>query len=159
VTDARGRSPIDVKIGFAAPLSGDQAIVGAPMARCAELAVALANETRGRYRLSLQAVDDEADPGRAVEVARGFSADAAVIGVVGHKNSGPSVAAAPIYHAAGLAQVSPSSTTTALSHNGWRTFFRVCAHDALQGVVAARFASRALGARRALIVHDPTDYG
>jgi branched-chain amino acid transport system substrate-binding protein len=35
----------------------------------------------------------------------------------------------------------------------------VCAHDALQGVVAARFASRALGARRALIVHDPTDYG
>jgi branched-chain amino acid transport system substrate-binding protein len=126
VTDARGRSPIDVKIGFAAPLSGDQAIVGAPMARCAELAVALANETRGRYRLSLQAVDDEADPGRAVEVARGFSADAAVIGVVGHKNSGPSVAAAPIYHAAGLAQVSPSSTTPALPRTGGGRSF-VCA--------------------------------
>jgi branched-chain amino acid transport system substrate-binding protein len=147
-------------IGFAAPLTGAQAIVGVPMARCAELAVTLANEVgRIRHRVALLAVDDEADPATSAEVARRLCADPAVVGVVGHKNSGSSAAGAPIYHAAGVAQVSPSSTNPTLSQRGWTTFFRVCAHDALQGAVAARFAARGLGARRVLIVHDQTDYG
>jgi branched-chain amino acid transport system substrate-binding protein len=154
------RSRSDVRIGFAAPLTGDQAIVGVPMAQCAELAVALANEEgRSPYRLSLQAVDDQADPAASAGVARRLCADERVIGVVGHKNSGPSAAAAPVYHAARVAQVSPSSTNPTLSRRGWTTFFRVCAQDTLQGTVAARFAARTLGARRVLIVHDQTDYG
>jgi branched-chain amino acid transport system substrate-binding protein len=141
-------------------LSGDQAVVGVPMAQCADLAVALANEAgRFPYRLSLVALDDHADPGDAVDVARRFCSDERVVGVVGHKNSGPSLAAAPLYAAAGLAQVSPSSTTPALSKGGWKTFFRVCADDTLQGTVAARFARGALNVRNALIVHDQTDYG
>jgi branched-chain amino acid transport system substrate-binding protein len=151
---------MDVTLGFAAPLSGDQAIVGVPMAQCAELAVAIANDgARCPYRLSLRALDDRADPATALHVASRLCADDRVVGVVGHKNSGPSMAAAPTYDSAGMAQVTPSSTTPALSQRGWRTFFRVCAHDTLQGMVAARFALRTLGARRALIVHDQSDYG
>lgn len=148
------------KIGFAAPLSGEQAIVGRPMRQCAELAVTQANE-RGDlpFYLRLRAEDDRAEPGQAQEVARRFVADPAVIGVVGHKNSGPSAAAAPIYHAAGLAQVAPSSTNPQLSRRGYRTFFRLCAHDAVQGQVAARYAVRVLGARRVAVIHDQTGYG
>lgn len=149
-----------LKIGFAAPFSGDQAIVGIPMRQCAELAVRQANE-RGDmpFALALQAEDDRADPAQAEAVARRFAADSSVLGVVGHKNSGPSAAAAPIYHAAGLTQIAPSSTNPQLSRQGYHTFFRMCAHDAVQGRVAAEYAVRVLGARRVAVIHDQTDYG
>ena len=148
------------KIGFAAPFSGDQAIVGVPMRQCAELAVDQANE-RGDlpFHLVFRAEDDRAEPTQAEAVARRFVADPAVIGVVGHKNSGPSMAAGPIYHAAGLAQIAPSSTNPQLSQQGYRTFFRLCAHDARQGKVAAQYAVRVLGVKRVAIIHDQTDYG
>ncbi len=126
--------PTLARIGFAAPLTGDQAIVGVPMRQCAELAVEEIN-ARGSapFRWKLVAEDDRADPKVAVDVARRFVDDPAVIGVVGHKNSGPSEAAAPIYAEAGLTQMTPSSTNPALSRKGYRTFFRLCAHDTRQG--------------------------
>ncbi len=148
------------KIGFAAPFTGDQAIVGVPMCQCAELAVDQANERGDRpFHLVLQADDDRAEPIQAEVVARQFVADPAVIGVVGHKNSGPSAAAAPIYHTAGLTQITPSSTNPQLSQHGYRTFFRLCAHDSVQGKVAAQYAVRVLGVKRVTIIHDQTDYG
>lgn len=152
--------PSVLKIGFAAPLSGDQAIVGLPMARCAELAVARANAA-GVFDVPvvLEAADDCADPAIAVTVARAFGSDPAVAGVVGHKNSSPSAAAAPIYDAAGVAMLTPSSTNPALSRQGYRTFFRLCAHDAVQAAVAARYAVQVLQTRRLAVVHDQTDYG
>ena len=180
------------RIGFAAPLTGDQAIVGVPMRQCAELAVEEANATRtaspsvksphpaalraatlsqrergtgttappsASFRWVLVAEDDRADPNVAIDVARRFVEDPAVIGVVGHKNSGPSEAAAPIYAEAGLVQLTPSSTNPALSRKGYRTFFRLCSHDARQGQEAARFAVRSLGARNVIVIHDGTSYG
>lgn len=130
------------------------------MRQCAELALRQANE-RGNlpFSLSLRAEDDRADPAQAEIVARRFVADPAVMGVVGHKNSGPSAAAAPIYYAAGLTQSVPSSTNPQLSRQGYRTFFRLCAHDAVQGQVAAEYAVRVLGVKRVAVVHDRTDYG
>lgn len=149
-----------VKIGFAAPFSGDQAIVGVPMRQCAELAITQINERNDvPFALGLQAEDDRADPVVAAAVARRMVADPAVVAVVGHKNSGPSASAAPIYAEAGLSQISPSSTNSRLSQHGYPTFFRMCAHDAVQGQMAARYAVRVLGARRVAIIHDRTDYG
>ena len=70
--------PTPARIGFAAPLTGDQAIVGVPMRQCAELAVEEINARESApFRWKLVAEDDRADP------------RVAVIGVVGHKNSGP----------------------------------------------------------------------
>ena len=98
-----------VKIGFAAPLTGDQAIVGVSMCQCAELAVTQTNKQGDLpVDLILQAEDDCADPATAQAVAHRLAADPAVSGVVGHKNSGPSAAAAPIYNNANSTQITPS---------------------------------------------------
>jgi branched-chain amino acid transport system substrate-binding protein len=149
-----------LRIGCAVPLSGDQALVGVPMARCAQLALDDARRSGWvRVRVVLELADDRADPQTARRIARRFARDPAVVGVVGHKNSGPTAAAAPIYAAAGLVQVTPSSTRPDLSRRGYRTFFRLCAHDAVQGVAAARVAVDRLGARRLVVVHDGTGYG
>jgi branched-chain amino acid transport system substrate-binding protein len=145
------------RIGFAAPLSTPQAIVGLPMLRTVELAAADARE-RG-LDVEIHAADDREDERVAAAVAAELVADPAVIAVIGHKNSGPSRAAAPVYADAGLAQVTQCSTDNSLSRSGWRTFFRLCADNERQAAVAAEYAQAAVPGARTFAVHDGTDYG
>ena len=109
--------------------------------------------------MQLVALDDQANPTRARELAGMLVQDHAVVGVVGHKNSGPSAAAGEIYAGDGVAQVTPSSTNTDLAQRGWPTFFRVCADNDRQATVAAAYALETLKVRRVAAVHDGTDYG
>lgn len=149
-----------MKLAFIAPLTGDEAVVGVPMMRAAALAVDEANSTADPpFRVELMAVNDEARPARARELAQTLVDDPTVFGVVGHKNSGPSFAAGAIYAAGDLPQISPSSTNSDLARQGWNTFFRVCADNDRQATVAARYALDSLGTRRVASVHDQTDYG
>lgn len=144
-------------VGFAAPLTTPQAIVGVPMLRTVEMAVADAR-ARG-LDLEVRAVDDREDEVVAARVAAELAADPSVIAVIGHKNSGPSGAAGPVYAEAGLAQITQCSTDNALSRAGWPTFFRLCADNERQAAVAAEFAHSHLPSARAVAVHDGTDYG
>jgi branched-chain amino acid transport system substrate-binding protein len=138
-------------------LSTPQSIVGVPMLRTVEMAVA---EARARgIDLEVQAVDDREDLSVAAQVAAELAADASVIAVVGHKNSGPSAAGGPLYAEAGLAQVTQCSTDNALSRAGWPTFFRMCADNARQAAVAAEFVHEHHPGAHAVAVHDGTDYG
>jgi branched-chain amino acid transport system substrate-binding protein len=144
-------------VGFAAPLTTPQSIVGLPMLRTVELA---ASDARARgLDIVIKPVDDREDERVSEQVAAELAADPAVIAVIGHKNSGPSKAAAPVYAAAGLAQVTQCSTDNSLSRSGWRTFFRMCADNERQAVVAAEFAHRQSPGARAVGIHDRTDYG
>jgi branched-chain amino acid transport system substrate-binding protein len=139
-------------VGYAAPLTGPQAIVGVPMLRVVEMAAA-------DLDLDVVAVDDEADDATAARVARDLAANSGVVAVVGHKNSGPSGAAAPIYATAGLAQLSQCATDNALTRSGWATFFRLCADNERQAAVAAEFAASRLQPSSVVAVHDGTSYG
>ena len=127
------------------------------MLRTVEMAADDARE-RG-LDIEVKAVDDLENEAAAVEVAKELVADASVIALVGHKNSGPSKAAGPVYAEAGLAQVTQCSTDNALSRSGWRTFFRMCAANERQAEVAAQFAHRRGPRARVFAVHDSTDYG
>ena len=111
------------RIGFAAPLTTPQSIVGVPMLRTIEMAV---SDARARgLEVEVRAVDDKEDEGVATQVAAELVADPLVVAVIGHKNSGPSRAAGPVYAVAGLAQITQCSTDNALSRAGWPTFFRL----------------------------------
>ncbi len=127
------------------------------MLRVVELGVADAR--RQGLDLELEAVDDEADEAVAAAVARQLCDDRSIVAVVGHKNSGPSRAGAPLYAAADLAQLSQCSTDNALTRSGWRTFFRMCAGNERQAEVAADFAHSQAKARHLAAVHDGTGYG
>src|SRR5256885_112076 len=127
------------------------------MLRVVEMAVA---DVRSRgIDLEIHPVDDKEDEAVAREVATKLAADPRVIAVVGHKNSGPSKAAAPVYAEAGLAQVTQCATDNSLSRSGWRTFFRLCADNERQAAVAAEHIHASLPNARVLAVHDGTDYG
>jgi branched-chain amino acid transport system substrate-binding protein len=142
------------RIAFLAPLTGDEAVVGVPMMQAVELAVEEANAaSKLPFRVELLAMDDRAEPETARGLAKGLVQDSEVVGVVGHKNSGPSNAAGAVYASAGLAQITQSSTNSDLARQGWQTFFRVCADNDRQATTAARYALDVLNVHRVAIVH------
>ncbi len=155
------RAPV-VKIGFVAPLTGDQAPQGQDILRGAQLAVEHAN-AQGPvvpgYRLELAALDDQHSPTQAVAAAKKLIADPAVVAVIGNLNSSCTMPASAIYHQARLLQITPVSSNPQISRQGFETFYRTCATDDLQGPAAALFASRELGAQRVFILDDMTTYG
>ena len=157
-----GKSEPVVKIGFAAPLTGDQAPTGEDMRNGATLAIAHANAegpVLPGYRLVLEPLDDQRSPTQAVAAAKKLIADPDVVIVVGHLNSSCTMPASAIYHQARVAEITPVSSNPQISRQGFDTFYRTCATDDLQGPAAALFAVRELGAKTIFILDDMTTYG
>ena len=151
-----------VKIGCSAVLSeeADEAIHGLHISQAVALAVEQANN-RGDlpFVVELLLGDDKAQPEAAIAVAQRFIADPQVLGVVGTMNSHTSLATAPLYHQANLAQISPAASNPTLTQHGYATFFRVVPHDSVQGQEAAKYAIQILGAQRIGVIHDSTAFG
>ena len=151
-----------VKVGFVAPLTGDQAPHGQDMLNAAQLAVEQAS-AKGLvlpgFRLELLALDDQRNPTQAVAAAKKLTADRDVMAVVGHLNSSCTMPASAIYHQARMLNITPVSSNPQISRQGFDTFYRTCATDDLQGPAAALFAVNELGARRIFILDDMTTYG
>jgi len=154
--------PKSVKIGFAAPLTGDNAIYGQGMKRAVTLAIKEANASdavkAAGLTFQIAADDDAGDPKQAVNVANILAGDTKVIGVVGHFNSGCSIPAAPVYNAVNLAMVTVSSNP-ALTANGLPNVDRVVAKDDAQGAAAGELVATKLGYKSVAVIDDSTPYG
>ncbi|MGI4855535.1 MAG: branched-chain amino acid ABC transporter substrate-binding protein [Janthinobacterium lividum] len=152
-----------VRIGHAAPLSGDEAHLGQDSENAARLAVEEIN-TRGlsidgqAITLELDAQDDGGDPRKGVALARKLVADH-VVGVIGDLSSAVSIPASKIYSAAGVVQLSPASTDPAFTGQGYKTSYRMVANDTQQGAALAAVAIDSLHAKTMAVVDDGTPYG
>ena len=160
---APAASSVTVKIGSASPLTGAQAHIGVDIRNGAQLAIDDLNAAGiviggKKVKFELLAEDDEANPTKATTVAQKL-VDARVAGVVGHFNSGASIPASKVYADAGIPQISPSSTNPDYTLKGFRTTFRVVAHDGQQGPTLGRYAVQKLGAKRIAVIDDSTAYG
>ncbi|MGQ0526255.1 MAG: branched-chain amino acid ABC transporter substrate-binding protein [Betaproteobacteria bacterium] len=152
-----------VRIGSASPLTGPQAHIGIDIRNGVQLAIEDLNakgmEIGGRkVKFEMVPEDDEANPTKATTVAQKL-VDAKVAGVVGHFNSGASIPASKIYSDAGIPQISPSSTNPKYTQQGFKTTFRVVAHDDQQGPTLAKFATAKLNAKNIAVIDDSTAYG
>ncbi len=160
-----GESPaetVEVKIGFAAPLTGDNAVYGQGMRRAAELAFKEANNSEevlaAGYQFVLRAEDDQADPKQAVNVANLLAGDSEILGVIGHFNSGCSIPASPVYEEADMAMITVS-TNPQLTMQGFDVVNRIVARDDAQGDYAANLVYGDFGFARVIVVDDSTQYG
>lgn len=152
-----------VRIGSASPLTGPQAHIGVDIRNGVQLAIEDANaagvEIGGRkVKFELVAEDDEANPTKATTVAQKL-VDSKVVAVVGHFNSGASIPASSVYSNGGVPQISPSSTNPKYTQQGFKTTFRVVAHDDQQGPTLGRFATENLKAKTIAVIDDSTAYG
>ena len=104
---------------------------------------------------------DVTDP---VRIADSFREDPRVVGVVGHPESGTTLAAIDEYADTknggrnGVVAVTPTGTSPALSGaNRW--LFRVCPSDVQSSRAVARYLLDSLNARRASVIYRNDSYG
>lgn len=155
----------EVTVYVAAPLTGFQANGGQTVLGGARLAAAKLNQQGGLlgYTIKIVPVDDESDSDVAVEVANQVSEAVArgeqVLGVIGHYNSGQTLAAMEVYQSLPIIVVTPTASETSITQRGYGNFFRVNANDSVQAQVDAGFLVNTLGARRIAVLHNDTEYG
>ncbi len=155
----------DITVYVTVPLSGFQANGGQTVVGGAKLAAEHINREGGvlGYRVVIEAVDDESDSDVALGVAEQIAAEIAagkrVLGVVGHLNSGQTIAAMEIYKDLPINVVTPTASNPSLTASGYRNFFRVNANDEVQARVDAEFLVNRLGAGRVAILHNDDTYG
>jgi branched-chain amino acid transport system substrate-binding protein len=139
-------------IGVVAPFSTDEAIVAGPMLAAVEQVVSASAQP-----VRIVASDDERDPSRAAQAVATILAEPGCIGIVGPKNSGSALAAAPLAAAAGLPLVLPCATADELTSDAG-VVFRLCAPDRLTAAAAIELAVE-LGIHRLAVLADDTAYG
>jgi branched-chain amino acid transport system substrate-binding protein len=149
-----------VRIGVAAPYTGDTADGGIQILQGAQLAADEANANGGILgnRIEIVSVDDEANSNKATAVASQLL-ESNVVAVVGHKDSGVSIPASEVYNRAGILQITPTSSNPIFTARGLDTVFRVCPVDTTQGPYLADFLINKLGQRKIAVINANTAYG
>lgn len=163
----RGAGPTrgDVIVYVAVPLSGFQANGGQTVLGGVRLAAAEINNAGGLlgYRLVVRPLDDESDSQvaveRAEEIRQAIAGGDRVLAVIGHLNSGQTLAAMEIYKDLPLVVISATASEQSLTERNYDNFFRVNANDAVQARVCADFLVDRLGASSVAVLHNNTEYG
>ena len=155
----------EVIVYVAAPLSGFQANAGQTVLGGARLAADQINRGGGLlgYKVTVVGVDDESDSDVAVDIATdiqsALTGEDRVIGVIGHLNSGQTLAAMEIYKNLSLVVITPTASEVSLTQKGYANFFRANANDTTQARVDAEFLVNQLGAKRVAVIYNDDPYG
>ena len=145
-----------ITIGVA-NLSGPADSLGWRQDNAVQLAVDQVNDAGGidiggtNYTLALVSAGGGCDPTQAITAANTLL-DAGVVAVVGHSCSPASDAAQPLYAAAGVPMVTPSSTGPQLTDQGYTTTFRVISRDDSPPAMLAAHLRNRLAFENAAIV-------
>ena len=123
-----------ITIGVGASLNSGPTFVGWPQANSVQLAVSQTNAAGGidiggtQYDVALVVEDDGCNPTQGANAATALINTGAVA-VVGYTCSSASNAAQPIHSVNGIAMISPSSTGSDVTEQGFTTTFRVITRD------------------------------
>lgn len=149
-----------IKIGLAAPFTGDCAQFGDMIKMGSRLKIKELNESNGinGKKIELVEEDDAANPQEAASVAQKLAANKDVLIVIGHFNSSCSLAGKPIYKEAGLVELSPGSTNPEVC-KGSEWTFRNIYEDIFQGQSLANYTKNKLKLKKISVFFDNDDYG
>jgi branched-chain amino acid transport system substrate-binding protein len=153
----------DVKVGFAAPLTGANAGYGKDLQNGVQLALDEANAKKIQIggktaNFVIQAEDDQADPRIGVQAAQKL-VDGGVAVVVGHFNSGTTIPASQVYQTAGIPVIDPAATNPTITQRGFDNVFTVISSDAQNAGTAGTYAVTVTKAKKISIIDDRTAFG
>lgn len=158
---ALGFSQEPIKIGGLFPLTGPLAPYGKEIVKGAQLAVEQINALGGVLGRPLELVvkDTATSPDVGRDAAAKLIEIDGVVAIVGALSSGVTLAVSSVTIPAHIPQISPSSTSPAITELEDDDYvFRTCVSDALQGVVQAQLA-RELGYKKVSIIYVNNAYG
>lgn len=155
----RGGEEETIKIGFMGPLTGDAATYGEPELRAVQIALDAINAKGGvnGKKIELIVEDSKCDPQAAGTSAQKLVNIDKVKVIIGGACSGETLAAAKITEGAKVILISPSASSPDVSNAG-DFVFRTYPSDALAGKIAATYALKELGAKKAALLTEVTDY-
>jgi branched-chain amino acid transport system substrate-binding protein len=151
----------EIAIGVAGPMSGNLSIFGAEMVAGAQAAVDDINAAGGLLgeRLVLEAADDRCDRKLGEPIANQMIGREIKL-MVGHLCSGASILAAPVYHQAGIIEISPGARDGKYTdRRPGPGIFRLTGRDDRQGPLAGAFLAEKYRDAKIAIVHDGSPYG
>jgi len=148
-----------LKIAYVGPLSGAVAGIGQRSLRGIRLAADEINAAGGINGRLIEIVpyDDRADPKEAASVANLLASNAEILAVIGHNNSSCTLAAAPIYNAAKLPDISSDSSSPKITDAG-PYIFRVRNSDTYTVAYNVEKMWEA-GYRKIGILYENNDFG
>lgn len=148
-----------IRIGFHAPLTGFAAADGKSAVQGAELAVEQINAAGGvnGRKLELVVQDDQARPDQAVPLANKYIGDGLKV-VVSGSYSGPTRAAAGVFHTARVPYISAYAIHPDITRAG-DFVFRTSFMGEIQGRAAAKFIGDNLKRRKVTLLTLNNDFG
>ena len=149
----------DIKIGFHAPLTGFAASDGKSSLMGAELAVEQINAAGGVLgkKLSLVVLDDQARPDQAVPIANKLIGEGHRV-VISGRYSGPTRAAAGVFHGARIPYVAAYAIHPDITRAG-NFVFRTSFVGEVQGRAAAKLIGENLKKKKVTIAYVNNDFG
>ena len=147
-------------IGVQGPFTGSDADYGDYDYAGVQYAVSLANAS-GKYdfKLKVEKFDDQGSSTVAPGAAQKAVGTKGLVAIVGPAFSGASEVSYQYYHAANIAEVSPSATAVALATGSDSSFFRTVADDSVQGAADASYLVTTKGAKTITVIGDESFYG
>jgi len=150
----------DILIGYVAPMDDPDA---SSAAGAAQMAIDEANAASIRiggatvtFKLLLQ--NDKADPRSAEQIAR-YLVKTSVVAVVGHWTSTTSIAVAPIYADAGIAQLAPVSWSRRYTLAPGTSHFQGVGSDDMAMAYAVGYLSERIHPRLVMVIDDKAPLG
>lgn len=147
-------------IAVVGPMSGDSANLGLAMVQATQIRIDEVNANGGiNGRLvALKVYDDENSAIKAAAAAEQIALDDKNLLVLGHRTSGASIAAGPIYAENKIPAISGTATADALTiANPW--YFRVTYNNGFQADFIANYINSVLGYKTATLVSTNSVYG
>jgi branched-chain amino acid transport system substrate-binding protein len=150
----------EVTVASAGPLSGPQAVFGVSWQNGMKLYFDEVNKAGGAagHTFKLVQLDDKADPREGTLVAQKACENDKVLALLGHLNSGVTLATMPIYSDCGMPMLEFGSNPR-ITQQGFKNVFQVVANDFSQGKLPAQYIHDTLHLGTAAIVNDKQAFG
>jgi len=147
-----------VRIALMLSLSGEAAFLGQDSQGGVEIAVDDRAGELLQHPIELIRIDSGCHRQGAEAAAQIITADTGLVAIIGPNCADVAEVVMPAVEQAGLVMISPSTTAPELTRDGQGVYFRTAHNNLLQARLAAQYAYRVLGARRAAVIHDESAY-
>jgi len=149
-----------ITVGNAGSFTGDAAAPCMEIFNSSQLAVDEWNARGGIHGVQIKHVmgDDALDPAQGINVARKFTSDESIYGVVGPPVSHIAKATLKIYGQNELACITTAASDPELTESGYKHFFRVNARNDAHGWNCALFMKNNLKAKRVAVLNEKVAY-
>lgn len=149
-----------ISVGNAGSFTGDAAAPCMEIYNSSQMAVDEWNARGGIHGVQIKHImgDDALDPAQGINVARKFTSDETMYGVVGPPVSHIAQASLKIYGQGDLACITTAASKPELTESGFKHFFRVNARNDAHGWNCALFIQKHLKAKKVAVLNEKVAY-